>query len=433
MHVDVVVVGSGPGGATVARQMAMHGQKVAIVEWGKDNPASGSIFSDPFRYFGGIKHRNRGFFETSSEPVMSMVRCITTGGSSMVFGGVSWDPPIERLKEYGVDINEEVQEIKNEITIKPLEQEQMGEAAKIISKSASQLGLKWKKIDRLFADSAKFKHESYLFGDKTGARWDARSWVIDAVNNGATLMNETLCKNIIVKDGKAIGIVANDKKNNEFNIFADTVVIAAGGIGSPVILKKSGIDKAGNNFFNDPYVVAIGYVDEKMAGKEVSRQEGLLMDGQFALGDMALPAQAYKQIVLKHSKKSKISRLMKRKRAVSIVVEIADDLKGSVDSECRVFKPLSSGDLDKLEKGKELAERILKNAGAKDIWFTELAGVHPGGTCKIGDIVDINLKTNIDNLYVSDASVLPESFAIPPVLTILALSLRLSKHLLGTL
>ena len=49
---------------------------------------------------------------------------------------------------------------------------------------------------------------------------------------------------------------------------------------------------------------------------------------------------------------------------------------------------------------------------------------------KIGDVVDSNLKTQHDNLYVCDCSVIPEAWGLPPTLTILGLGKRLSKHLL---
>lgn len=428
MKTDVVVVGSGPGGATIAKELASKGKKVTIVEWGKDNTPKGKILSDPFRFFGGFTNKSRGFMETSSDPKMTMLRCITTGGSTMAYGGVSWDPPLQKFKEYGIDLSQELKELKDEIVVKPLSDYQMGPAAKIISKSAKELGLGWGKIDRFFQDPDKFKHEAYLFGDSTGARWDARSWVLDAIGNGAVLMNETFCEKILIENNEAVGIVVKDKKNKKTEIKADTVVIAAGGVGSPVILKKSGIDEAGEKFFNDPYVLAIGYVDKELSGKEVTRQEGMLVDGEFSLGDMAVPSQVYQQIVLTQSKTVK---LMKRTRALSILIEIVDELNGSVDIKGKVYKPMSDADFNKLEKGKEMAVKILENAGAKDIWFTKLAGVHPGGTCKIGEVVNSDLKTNVENLYVSDASVLPESLAIPPLMTILALSKRLSKHLLN--
>lgn len=425
MKIDAVVVGSGPGGATVARELALKGKNVTILEWGKHNP---SVGPDPFKYFGGFKKRKDCFLKTSSEPVMSVVRCIITGGSTMVYGGVSWNPPLEKFQKYGIDLSNAVEEIKEEIIIQPLTDEQIGLAAKLIRKSALELGIEWNKIGRFFQDPKKFEHESYVFGDKTGARWDARTWVMDAVNNGATLLNEAFCEMVIVDGGKAVGVVVTDKKKRKHEITADTVVVAAGGIGSPVLLKKSGIDDAGNGIFIDPYVVVTGYIDKKLSGKEVTRQAGVLLDDGISLGDMALPAQAYRQFVLSQGKPGKI---LKRKKALSIVVEIVDDISGLIDSDGMITKPLSAEDFEKLEKGKTIAQRILENAGAKDIWFTKVAGVHLGGTCKIGKIVDSNLKTRIDNLYVADASVIPESLAIPPVLTILALAKRLSKHLVS--
>jgi choline dehydrogenase-like flavoprotein len=39
------------------------------------------------------------------------------------------------------------------------------------------------------------------------------------------------------------------------------------------------------------------------------------------------------------------------------------------------------------------------------------------------------LKTAYDNLYICDASVIPESWGLPPTLTVLALAKRLGKHL----
>ena len=76
-----------------------------------------------------------------------------------------------------------------------------------------------------------------------------------------------------------------------------------------------------------------------------------------------------------------------------------------------------------------MARKILLNAGARNIYHTGIAAVHPGGTAKIGDVVDANLKTRFDNLYVCDCSVIPDSWGLPPTLTIVALGKRLARHL----
>jgi choline dehydrogenase-like flavoprotein len=55
----------------------------------------------------------------------------------------------------------------------------------------------------------------------------------------------------------------------------------------------------------------------------------------------------------------------------------------------------------------------------------------PGGTAKINDVVDTDLKTAIDNLYVCDCSVMPKAWGLPPTFSLIALGKRLAKHLAG--
>ena len=50
---------------------------------------------------------------------------------------------------------------------------------------------------------------------------------------------------------------------------------------------------------------------------------------------------------------------------------------------------------------------------------------------KIGDLLDSNLRTEYENLYVCDCSVIPEPWGLPPVLTLVSLGKRLAKHLTG--
>jgi choline dehydrogenase-like flavoprotein len=73
----------------------------------------------------------------------------------------------------------------------------------------------------------------------------------------------------------------------------------------------------------------------------------------------------------------------------------------------------------------------LQKAGARGILKTAYLAAHPGGTVKIGDLLDSDLKTDYDNLYVCDCSVIPEAWGLPPTLTIIGLGKRLAKHLTG--
>ncbi|MHC4592251.1 MAG: GMC oxidoreductase, partial [Planctomycetota bacterium] len=60
---------------------------------------------------------------------------------------------------------------------------------------------------------------------------------------------------------------------------------------------------------------------------------------------------------------------------------------------------------------------------------TRPQGAHPGGTAAIGKVVNADLQTEVDNLFVCDASVLPNAPGLPPIPTIVALAKRLAKAL----
>ena len=113
------------------------------------------------------------------------------------------------------------------------------------------------------------------------------------------------------------------------------------------------------------------------------------------------------------------------------MVKTADDGKGYVDDDGDVVKINTIHDIQALAEGVATAGFILEKAGVdpSTIASTVYRGAHPGGTAPIGKIVDSNQETEIKGLFVSDASVLPVSPGKPPILTILALSKRLSDYL----
>jgi choline dehydrogenase-like flavoprotein len=94
-------------------------------------------------------------------------------------------------------------------------------------------------------------------------------------------------------------------------------------------------------------------------------------------------------------------------------------------------KPMTNNDKKRINEGAELSKEILRQIGIKnkDIVTSKVQGAHPIGTAAIGTVVDNSFQTKIINLYVCDASVLPEAPGLPPILTIMALAKKLSKQL----
>ncbi len=96
-----------------------------------------------------------------------------------------------------------------------------------------------------------------------------------------------------------------------------------------------------------------------------------------------------------------------------------------------VRKILGKNEKKKLQRGYDRARAILKRAGAREIFRTQYLAAHPGGTVKIGDLVDSNLMTAYDNLFVCDCSVIPEAWGMPPSMTLMGLGKRLATHLVA--
>ena len=96
-------------------------------------------------------------------------------------------------------------------------------------------------------------------------------------------------------------------------------------------------------------------------------------------------------------------------------------------------KTLTNNDWPRLRMAEEVCHKILIEAGARPdtIFMTPLRGTHPSGTVRIDTMLDKDLQTEVEGLYVCDASTFPEALDRPTVLTIIGLGKRLAKHLLA--
>jgi choline dehydrogenase-like flavoprotein len=401
---DAIIVGSGPGGATVARELSQQNKKVLILEWGSNAPIKGTLPQAAKMI--GIP--GKGLLITNKK-MHVLLRGITTGGSSVFYCGTAFDPPFEMMESHGIDIRNEIDDLKKEIPINPLSDELMGPMAKRMMTSAQDLGYEWKKINKfIYQDKCRTGCWRCAYGCPYDAKWTARNFVNEAVENGATLVNGAKVKSVLTRGGSATGVELT-KAGRTYRVEAPTVVLAAGGIGSAAILKQSGVDNAGTDFFVDPLLIATGRVSDIREGKEPQMQAGWHMKDEYVMTDLAMP---------------KVPKL-------SLMVKIKDDLGGRITDRGGCRKDLSTSDYKKLSDGYDHAKKILRNAGVKSVSKSIVFAAHPGGTAKIGDVVDSNLRAKHDNLYVCDCSVIPEAWGLPPTLTILGLGKRLSKHLLS--
>jgi len=419
---DAIVVGSGPGGATVAKELADGGKRVLILEWGDNAPVKGTL-SQAVR---GAFIPGKSLLVTGQ--MLGMVRGITTGGSSLFYCATAFKPPVDMLKAYGVDITGEFAELKNDVPMAPLPDELDSPAAQRFSQSALDLGYDCRKMDKfIYPDKCRTDCQLCSYGCPYGAKWTARNFVDHALKNGACIINHAKVNRVIIENRQAIGV---EYKHNmkQHRVYAPRIIVAAGGIGSPVILRRSGIQNVGRDFFFDPLWYVMGKVNITGSGKGVPMTYGIHFEEDgIVLTDFNLPhiLKTFFDLEL-----LKIRQLFSYRNVIPIMIKIRDQLGGRVTDNGLIWKTLSRSDRQKLEKGAQHATRILKNAGATETYRSWVVAAHPGGTVKIGEHVDKNLKTEFDNLYVCDCSVIPEEWGLPPTVTLLSLGKRLAKHLL---
>ena len=419
--VDAIVIGSGPGGATVARELSRHGMKTLILERGTGAPIKGTMLqSIALALIPG-----RGLLFT--QELLALVRGITVGGSSILAYATAFEPPYEMFASHGIDLRKDVEDIKSELPISPLADHLVGPAARRIMASAQSLGYTWTKLPKIvYQDKCRPHCDKCTMGCPYGAKWTARAHVDEACAHGAVLLTGARVTSLAVRDGR-VESVRFSKGGRNYHVSAPLVILAAGGIGTPLILRASGITNAGRGFFFDPLVVVMGTVDDLDGGREFPMATGLHDPGEgYVMTDLVWPKWIYGMFT---AQVLRLDRVGAHGRTLPIMVKIKDDLGGRLTGRGGVRKRLTEGDRTKLIRGSETARRIIESAGARHILRTWYMAVHPGGTAKIGDVVDSNLKSRLDNLYVCDCSVIPESWGLPPTLTLIALARRLAKHL----
>lgn len=415
---DAIVIGSGTAGATVARELSRQKKKVLILERGGNGPLKESLMG----------------FATISDEVklgdkLTTIRALTTGGSSSLYFGVVNYPPMDDFRALGLDISSELEEVKKELPIAPLRDQLIGAQAARLQESATALGHSWHKHDML-VDQAKCAG-----GYSYEAKWKARTYVDDAVRDGATLVNRATVGKVIVDQNRAIGVEYKLQKKfraETRQAYGAKIVLAAGELESPKILRGSGVAGIGNRgFFCNPGYALYGLVPGLNGKDGFVGSMGCVYDDGIELGDANIGQFLHRLMMLGSFK---LRHLMAFPETIGIGVKVKDSLGGELKADGSFHKQFTSEDYAKLRKGEEEARRILKNAGARHVFnFGISAAGRVGGTVAIQEHVDAKLETQFRNLHVCDGSVIPESMRGTPTVTLLCMGKYLARHLSAAL
>jgi len=421
---EFVIAGSGAGGATVAKELAARGKDVLVVEKGEYCSEFGTI-DDIVRFYDASKS-TKGL-RYSEEGIM-LLRTFMAGGSTVVSCGNGVRCLERELADLGVTLAEEFAEAEQEMGIAPISEKLLSEGSKTIRSAAEELGYRMELMPKFINPALCGSCGRCWAGCQRGAKWTALDYLEQARQSGADIVYGTPVRQVLVENGKARGIVAGGPAR-QTEILSDTVILCAGALTTPMILQRCGIKDAGTGLFVDTFVNVYGLTK----GPNLMHEPSMALIGRDFYRDEGFILSPF----INHLKICRFAELgvkgltLPLEKLIGLMVKIQDEPAGCVRPDGSVSKPVTQKDQVRLQKGAAMAKQIMAKAGADDESFmvSKPQGPHPGGTAAIGRIVNSELESEVDNLFVCDASVLPTSPGLPPILTIVALAKRLAKTL----
>lgn len=453
---EVIIVGSGVAGGTIARELSSAGRKVLVLERGpkikkitakallvEKGPDEKTLSTLPNRL--DVLYDGQGLLLTPEK--VYIYRSLLVGGTSIVTAGNAVRAGQKEFKEVGIDLEEDFQEAERNLSVTPAPEKVIGEGARKIIKAADELGYQMKPMPKCINFDRCRGCGLCLFGCPTKAKWTSLTFLDEAIENGARLLSDISVEEVIIQGGQAVGVKAHGL-NGDIEFYGDVIILAAGAVGTPIILQASGIEDAGRNFFVDLCRNTCGVVDSTGLTREHPMPvfcDDMYEEGGFLIAPISYPDpmlyvvdydnKYYKSLNLYNMMRIGYKMMsLKKNRVIGIMIKVRDEPSGIIHKDGSISKGVTKKDMEKLDAGAELARKILIQAGAdsKTIFNGKIMGGHLGGTAAVGSIVDLNFETKkIKNLFVCDASIFPTSPGAPPLLTIVAFSKYFSKKMMA--
>ncbi|MCK9150707.1 FAD-dependent oxidoreductase [Methanobacterium alcaliphilum] len=450
MSDNILVIGSGAGGATVARELSKKGKKVTLVEKGNFHPKGSAaknlksklaiqeidtIKEEKLKKNELYKYLIKNLTDDNVHRLnLELMYLEGVGGTTTVSmanacyacSSCYADSTTTQFQRHDLELYDEFLEASQEMNVNPLPFEYRGPITQKITDAGEKLGFFMEAMPKFIDFSICDKCGNCLFYCKTNAKWDSTFYINEAQKNGAELITDFNIKRVLHNQKRVTGVEGVFNGNKKI-IKADKVILSAGALNTPIILRNSGIKKGvGENIFCDLFITVGAFLKDSNFNQEipmgVKTEFGpYFISPHFSAYLPPLIEQKYKE----QGKTVEVSS----KDVVGFMIKIADESNGYIDKKGQIFKDISSQDLKLFEEGIKKASDILIEIGAdpNSIVISPVRGAHPGGSAAMGRVVDESLQTEIEGLYIADASVIPRAPGRPPILTIVGLAKKLAK------
>lgn len=278
---DVVVVGSGPAGASVARRLAGAGARVLVLEEGHEARPQDFVAS-------GLQsmatlYRDMGTSIAFGNVSMPYLQGRVVGGTSVVNGAISWRFPRETVERWIAEdpalgatlayeaIAEAEARIEARLNVHPTEARVAGPKNLLLGRGADALGVEHRPIRRNVEGCV--GEGRCLQGCPHGHKLSMdRTFLPDAVAAGARIFAGMRVDRLLRdrgRGGRVTGVVGVTVGGAPFTIRARRgVVLAASAIQTPCILRRSELAQGpvGDNLTAHPGVSVTGRFAEPVRG-----------------------------------------------------------------------------------------------------------------------------------------------------------------------
>ncbi len=474
LEVDVVVIGTGAGGAPMAHALAGHGHAVLMLEAGG--------FLDR-RDFGGRPLERALRFQHSSLAVGNTVVVVPTGtsvgGTTTINSGTCFRTPADVMRRWrfedgidGVDpatMAPFFERVEAMLQVGPNDRKHLGAIADIVARGADALGWSHEALNRNAPGCD--GQGVCCFGCPTDAKRSTNvSYVPAALERGAMLAHHARVEEVLLAGGRAVGVVARAThgKQGRIRVLAKSVVLSGGALQTPALLLKLGLANSsglvGHGLTVHPAGSVHAFFDQAVRGWEGVPQgygvdqfaaEGIRFEGASLPIDIAAPTlpaigPRWTDFVDRYD------------HVATFGYMIADSSRGRVvlgpNGKPQMLYVVNDYDRRRMLRAQALLSRLFLAAGASEV-LTSIQGVdtlrsvrdvealearsesigahridtsayHPLGTCRMGSdprrsvVSPTNEAHDVPGLFIVDGSTVNGPLGVNPQVTIMAMSER---------
>jgi choline dehydrogenase-like flavoprotein len=459
---EVLVIGSGAGGALTAATLAEAGMDVTMIEEGPWLEPGGT---EPFSTDEmATKYRDRGLNVSLGRPPVAYVEGQCVGGSTEINSGLYHRTPSDLIREWRAqydiadfdvdDLAPHYDAVEKALTVSTLPGPAPEHSA-ILERGGGRLGWDVVQVPRWVA----YPEGGASF--RTGVKQTmTRTYIPRATAAGVRVVPNCRVTKLATNGTRVTGAVGQGGDGNPMTFTADHVFVCAGAIHTPALLLRSGVKRVGRGLkMHVTIKLAARFPDTVADADAVPVHQVKEFAPDLTLGtSISLPG--YIALTLADGWATNAADLDEWRRMAVYYAAIRTRGSGRVLPVPGLRAPLVSyklteGDLSQLARGAIALGELLFAAGAdrlypsingappidrpedlRTLWDATTRGraslmtIHLFSSVRLGERRDATGTDSFgrvwgyDNLHVNDASLIPDAPGVNPQGTVMAIAAR---------